>query len=713
MHLKNFLLTILSFLTIFLSFQLVFGAEKHAILIGINDYSLTKGFSNLNGPQNDIELMQKILKNNRFGFNHITVLLNEQATHSRIEKVFKQLADQAEKERIGSVYIYYSGHGSQTKDLNGDEKQFKDLNGNLIPSYDQTWVTYGSRLKKGVAPPQGFTAIDRYDLLDDQISAWIAKIAAGCDQVVFVSDSCHSGSVSRHGIAEGLRRGPIDRREHPLGKREYRQLDPKNVVRIGASKDTQIAREFIPKGSNKTYGVFTWYWVKALERCRPDDSWSHVFNRMTRIVYQETPNRQIPQISGAVAMKVFGADFLLPSNTISVYQVLKKGNENHVYLTAGSISGVTKGSIYTLEDKAGRSDAPEIVITEVYPTHSIAETTVGVKAYEQLIEISHHHRFIPMRILLKAEHEKDQGEALKVVRNIINRLEPYEIVKDEQVCDLIVYLFRPETSKSAIGTLKLDSKNEIVPPCSDEKADLQIWILDKNGFLYQKSLRHSYTKEGLVTLSSNLSRLARVRDFMQVESPEKKSPLELTVTPMVSMSISEDNCIDCVPNTMPNGSCPSKSYKKLEPLSLGEFLKKPWNLCTMIQFNAKNPTTSTYYFYVVYISNQAEIIPVFPSLEDQPEIAEIAPGSETVWGTASIRLDTKTLDHFKLIVCRKPVNHYLFFQSGVKPGFRGIGIEYKPNPLEKIIMEALSGKRNQVSYESGSWYAETIAIDMR
>jgi Caspase domain len=140
--------------------------------------------------------MKATLASKRFGFDHITVLFNEDATHSRIEKAFKKLASEVKGKHGAYVYIYYSGHGSQTPDLNGDEKQFRDLHDNLLPSYDQTWVTYGSRLKKGETPPPGYKDIDNFDILDDEISQWFNDMAAGCAQVVFVSDSCHSGSVS-------------------------------------------------------------------------------------------------------------------------------------------------------------------------------------------------------------------------------------------------------------------------------------------------------------------------------------------------------------------------------------------------------------------------------------------------------------------------------------------------------------------------------------
>jgi len=154
----------------------VIAAGKHALLIGIQDYSNTP-FNSLKGPVNDIKLTEDVLRK-RFGFsndNFIT-LLDDKATHTGIENAFEALIKRVNPDDF--VYIHYSGHGSQTADLNGDEKQ------------DQTWVSYGARTSDEAHK-------DNYDVLDDEINAWMAQLYDKTDQVVFVSDSCHSATVSR------------------------------------------------------------------------------------------------------------------------------------------------------------------------------------------------------------------------------------------------------------------------------------------------------------------------------------------------------------------------------------------------------------------------------------------------------------------------------------------------------------------------------------
>ncbi len=60
-------------------------ASRYALLIGISDYSRTE-FQSLDGPNNDINLIQETLLN-RFQFQkeNIEVLINGSATHKKIE----------------------------------------------------------------------------------------------------------------------------------------------------------------------------------------------------------------------------------------------------------------------------------------------------------------------------------------------------------------------------------------------------------------------------------------------------------------------------------------------------------------------------------------------------------------------------------------------------------------------------------------------------
>ena len=299
------------------------------------------------------------------------------------------------------------------------------------------------------------------------------------------------------------------------------------------------------------------------------------------------------------------------------------------------------------------------------------------------------------------------------LQNLIQKLEPYKIVNDEASCDLIVYIFRPDKSLPPNTEPASCSPNRKALPGSNQEAMPEIWVLDNNGFLLQDSLRHSCSQEGLEALRRNLLKLARIKDIMRVVSPEGPAPLELSVAPMLPTCQAGAFGSAYVPNDWKSEVCSSAGYAILEPMRLAEFSSRKWDFCTMLRFNAKNPTDRTYFFYVVYIGDNAEIAPVFPSMQESSQIAEVGPGAENMRGKALIRLDTKTLDRYKIIVCRRPLDHRLFFQSGTQLALRGAEESRQLNPLEKILLDAATGTRSAVSCEIDSWYAENIVIDMR
>ena len=235
-------------------------AARHALLVAVWDYEGT-GHPSLEGPPNDVRLMQEILVE-RFGFEEddIVVLRNAQATRTALEAAFASLA---ERVRPGDfVYIHYSGHGSTTRDLDGDEPS----------GFDQTWVSHGSRKHgKDSGNP------DDFDVLDDELDRWLRPLYARTDRIVLVSDSCHSATASR-GETSRVRAISADVRPHPLGRTRSSDASAATGVRIGAVRDDQKAVER-ETDEGKVYGVFTWHWARALREASPDETWDDVFKR--------------------------------------------------------------------------------------------------------------------------------------------------------------------------------------------------------------------------------------------------------------------------------------------------------------------------------------------------------------------------------------------------------------------------------------------------
>ncbi len=257
--------------------------EKHALLIGIQDYGSSQ-VPSLNGPHQDIDLVEATLKD-AFGVSKIDKLVDAEATHTGVRKAFEKLTKDVKPGDF--VYIHFSGHGSHTPDLNGDEER---------GDQDQTWVTYGAR--SGAQ-----SGIDDFGILDDEINAWLKPILAKTGNLVFVSDSCHSASVTR-GKVTGVRSVDGDNREHPLGRQTFDRADPtsdeklagladsaskKRGVRIGAARDHETAIEIEAEDGKTLWSLYLVLGPGAGE----GEAWSDLGRRLQARLHpcQHTPRR--------------------------------------------------------------------------------------------------------------------------------------------------------------------------------------------------------------------------------------------------------------------------------------------------------------------------------------------------------------------------------------------------------------------------------------
>jgi hypothetical protein len=112
------------------------------------------------------------------GFSVGAKLLTRAATSHAVIAALEQAAKDLKKGDM--LFLTYSGHGGQVTDLNGDEK--------ANDRKDETWVLF-----------------DR-QLVDDELYELYGKFRSGV-RIVVLSDSCHSGTVTRS-IPPMLEGGP-------------------------------------------------------------------------------------------------------------------------------------------------------------------------------------------------------------------------------------------------------------------------------------------------------------------------------------------------------------------------------------------------------------------------------------------------------------------------------------------------------------------------
>ena len=139
---------------------------KRALCIGVNNYPGTH--MDLAGCVNDANDWAAELASRKF---EVTTLLDAQATKAAMSKAFKTIVGGAA--RGDTIVITFSGHGTYVPDLNGDE----------VDGLDEGLCPYDLQTGGGA-------------LIDDEIQAIFAARAIGV-RLVLISDSCHSGTVTR------------------------------------------------------------------------------------------------------------------------------------------------------------------------------------------------------------------------------------------------------------------------------------------------------------------------------------------------------------------------------------------------------------------------------------------------------------------------------------------------------------------------------------
>ena len=452
---------------------------KYALLIGIDDYD--KGhFKPLHGAKNDIDLIKEILIR-RFNYapKNILVLKDNEASHTKIADTFKKL--NSLMNRGDMAYIHYSGHGSYTCDLNGDEDSGWDK--------DSTWVSYGSRLTASAkengrdcaavralqkarssepdapVPPE---ILDNYDILDDEINSWLALLSQKTHRIVFISDSCHSGTVTRGDDAMRTRGLPVDLRPHPLGKKVASKL-PLKGIRITACRDDEKASEYHFGG--RVHGMFTWFWAKSLEEAGPDDTWGDVHKRGTaRLIYQG--GRQHPRIEGEQGQNVFNGDFSRRKKTIPVRHVSFDGKT--ATIDAGSLVGVTPGSIYRkYAPKDQTENENNIRITTTHAIWSKGETKGKFQVGDLVVLEHYQHNVAPSRIVVRTDMEKDHLLAARI-ETAVEALPAFKVVKKGKF-DFVLQILRPR--KDEVGQYIFEGKDDSLPKSFEEQSP-ECWDLE-------------------------------------------------------------------------------------------------------------------------------------------------------------------------------------------------------------------------------------------
>lgn len=207
-----------------------------------------------------------------------TTYLDDNATRDRVRAAITEAAEQLQS---GDAFqLTYSGHGGQVPDINGDEAD----------GADETLCLYDGQL------------------LDDELDRLLAEFAAGV-RVIIISDSCHSGTVTRdlpvHSYSERHRSAPrtaclanarlidadlVAQKAQPAANRCATRA---KILLLAACADNQTA------GDGARNGIFT---AAALD-VLADPEFSGDWHKLRARCAARMPSSQSPQLLANSAAK--------------------------------------------------------------------------------------------------------------------------------------------------------------------------------------------------------------------------------------------------------------------------------------------------------------------------------------------------------------------------------------------------------------------------
>jgi hypothetical protein len=279
---------------------------KRALCIGINNYPGTH--MDLNGCINDANDWAAELDGRAFA---VSTLIDKEATKAAMVAAFKKVIGGAGSGDL--VIITFSGHGTYVPETNGDE----------LDGLDEALCPYDLQTGGGA-------------LIDDEIHALFAARAAGV-RLVLISDSCHSGTVTRAAADDADSDRDVPRpRFMPMGNWLPADQLPRGVsgkplptvaVTSGASpfaaalsrRSGDLLLAGCKEGPNnfsydarikgRANGAFTYFALKTLKALRPGASYADWMAAVNPQFLPSVSYPQSPQIFGSAEAKkrtVFG-----------------------------------------------------------------------------------------------------------------------------------------------------------------------------------------------------------------------------------------------------------------------------------------------------------------------------------------------------------------------------------------------------------------------
>ncbi len=304
----------LTIIALLVSFTLAYSAQKRALVIGVATNTEDSKWASTHAD-NDARVMKATLEQK--GFQHVTMITNEQATKLAVVNAINAIYDDCEE---GDVFVFYfSGHGQLVKDQNGDE----------FDGYDEALVLYGA--------PKYYDGLYRNEshLLDEELSKMLNKVRAkighkGEVLVLLEAGFGWDDSAEHNNIRGGAQ--PLQKTKNrvdleSIGQYEVGIIDDlpfgapnasyASIIEFTATRINRVAHEY--EGN----GIFTLAVARAFEET-PDSSTYLVFYQAIVKNSKDVSALQKPNYLGSMDEIVFANHIPTFRNSRGVANTTKK-----------------------------------------------------------------------------------------------------------------------------------------------------------------------------------------------------------------------------------------------------------------------------------------------------------------------------------------------------------------------------------------------------
>jgi hypothetical protein len=234
---------------------IVSNKNKNALLIGIN-YLNTQ--NELRGCINDVDNMNNLLK--KYNFQSTSIMTDNTVKKPTKDNILNEFQNMLINSKSGDImFLFYSGHGSYTIDINSNEKT----------GYDQM-----------ILP------IDLKPIVDDELKNIINKYLKKDVLLIALFDSCFSGSV-------------LDLQYEWMDSLDFDKLTENtkenetngNVIMISGCSDIQTSADTIINNVNQ--GAMTWSFLQSFNE---NITWRQLLITMRELL-KKSGYSQIPQLA--------------------------------------------------------------------------------------------------------------------------------------------------------------------------------------------------------------------------------------------------------------------------------------------------------------------------------------------------------------------------------------------------------------------------------